>query len=101
MVFVGGDLALATEGFERIALPDGGVALNVGSDFEDSTKKPPLTQRPSPLGFSEKEVTCGVVAISSAPNFPTDWVAVSVTSVLRLRWNCSSSSRLMSARPSP
>ena len=51
MVLVGGDLTLAAEGLEWIALPDGGVALNVGSDFGRENEEAAADPSTIALGF--------------------------------------------------
>ncbi len=49
---------VARPGAQRLALPDGAVAVDVGRGTRgDSTKKPPLIQPPSPTGFSTKPLT--------------------------------------------
>ena len=84
VVSVGGDLTFAAEVSSGSRSQMVGVAGNVWTTLGERTKKPPLTQRPSPFGFSENEVTSASSSISRAPNFPTDCVAVRVTSVSRL-----------------
>ena len=48
---VGRDLTFAAQGFEWIALPDGGVALNVGSDFGRENEEPAADPATVALGF--------------------------------------------------